>query len=101
MFLIDHSWTYLPENCYQQLHSVPGLARRMADLMDLIEQPSTPSLVESDDESHDESHDETDRMRYVNRSESSEVNGIDESAEEDEDEEEENQREGGSPFSIG
>ncbi len=32
----------MPENCHQQLHSVPGLAKRMANLMDLIERPCTP-----------------------------------------------------------
>ena len=48
VFLIDHSWTYLPENCYQQLHSIPGLAKRMANLMDLLERPATPISLSPD-----------------------------------------------------
>lgn len=60
VFLIDHSWTYLPENCYQQLHSIPGLAHRMANLMDLINRPATPTLSSS--ESEDEGEDEGARV---------------------------------------
>ncbi|XP_019861207.1 PREDICTED: tubulin--tyrosine ligase-like protein 12 [Amphimedon queenslandica] len=43
IFIIDHSWTYLPDNCHQQLASIPGLATRMANLLDLIEEPTTPT----------------------------------------------------------
>ena len=77
MFLVDHSWTYLPDKCYEQLSTIPGLVHRMANLMDLIERPTTPPV-----ESHDQSH--------PRRSESSEINGIEGSDDEEyEDEEEE------------
>ena len=42
VFLIDHAWTFLPDKCREQLLHVPGLARRMANLMDLNVSPSTP-----------------------------------------------------------
>ncbi|CAB3983883.1 tubulin--tyrosine ligase 12 [Paramuricea clavata] len=36
VFLIDHAWTYEAEFARAQLRTIPGLARRMASLMDLI-----------------------------------------------------------------
>ena len=38
MFLIDHAWTYEAEFARAQLRSIPGLAKRMASLMDLLEE---------------------------------------------------------------
>ena len=78
VFLIDHSWTYLPENCYHQLHSVPGLAKRMANLMDLIDRPTTPSTDTSDD-------DDDDGVIVAVNGGSKSVNGIDSSSEEEND----------------
>ncbi|XP_028414241.1 tubulin--tyrosine ligase-like protein 12 [Dendronephthya gigantea] len=37
VFLIDHAWTYEAEFARAQLRSIPGLAKRMASLMDLLE----------------------------------------------------------------
>ncbi|XP_040580229.1 tubulin--tyrosine ligase-like protein 12 [Lepeophtheirus salmonis] len=35
IFLIDHAWTFRPNMTRQQLKTVPGLLRRMANLMDI------------------------------------------------------------------
>ena len=43
IFLVDHAWTYLPGKCREQLFSMPGLAQRMANLMDLLQRPTTPN----------------------------------------------------------
>ena len=40
VFLIDHAWTYEAEFARAQLRTIPGLARRMASLMDLIKDNS-------------------------------------------------------------
>ena len=39
VFLIDHAWTFQPHLIARQLQSVPGLAARMAGLMDLDSLP--------------------------------------------------------------
>ena len=35
IYLVDHAWTFRPENARQQLENYPGLLERMANLMDL------------------------------------------------------------------
>ncbi len=35
IFLIDHAWTFQPHLAEKQLASIPGLADRMANLMDI------------------------------------------------------------------
>ena len=35
VFVVDHAWTFQPHLVARQLHSIPGLAGRMAALMDL------------------------------------------------------------------
>jgi len=35
IYIVDHAWTYKTDECRQQLSQVPGLAARMAGLMDL------------------------------------------------------------------
>jgi len=44
VYIVDHAWTYKTDSCRQQLLQVPGLAARMAALMDLdIEVEEIPS----------------------------------------------------------
>ena len=50
---MDHAWTYLPEKCREQLSTIPGLAVRMANLMDLLERPATPPQLDNDDNDDD------------------------------------------------
>ena len=42
MALRDHAWTYRPQKAKEQLLSIPGLARRMAGLMDIFGVPALP-----------------------------------------------------------
>ena len=52
IFLVDHAWTFQPHRAREQLLNVPGLADRMANLMDIH---GVPSLVEDSSESGDTS----------------------------------------------
>ena len=46
IFLIDHAWTYQPHVARNQLKRIPGLASRMAMLMDLDGIPEAPEVQE-------------------------------------------------------
>ena len=46
IFLIDHAWTYQPHVARNQLTRIPGLASRMAILMDLYGIPTAPEMQE-------------------------------------------------------
>lgn len=46
IFLIDHAWTYQPHIARNQLKRIPGLASRMAMLMDLDGVPLVPEVQE-------------------------------------------------------
>ena len=35
VYLVDHAWTYRTEQARHQLNTIPGLAARLANLMDL------------------------------------------------------------------
>lgn len=91
VFLVDHAWTFLPDKCREQLFNVPGLAQRMANLMDLNVLPSTPpdsgnsqSLEplptqngtnegDEDEESESESEEETEREEEEEGTDNEEV----------------------------
>ena len=73
---MDHAWTYLPDKCREQLFSVPGLAQRMANLMDLLQRPSTPADAWS--VSSDGSEEEEEREPEVNGLASSDGEGASE-----------------------
>lgn len=66
VFIVDHAWTYLPEKCYEQLSTIPGLALRMANLMDLIERPTTPTNNQLLTQEQEEGEEEEER----------EINGV-------------------------
>ena len=53
IFLIDHAWTYEAEFARIQLRTIPGLARRMAFLMDLIKD-STEHVGNGEEERHND-----------------------------------------------
>ena len=74
---MDHAWTYLPEKCREQLSTIPGLAVRMANLMDLLERPATPPQLDNDDDPHPQN--------------GLEMNGIQGNGQNEEEEEEEEQ----------
>ena len=48
IFLIDHAWTFQSQSARQQLAQIPGLATRMAALMNLI--TLSTDLVGAEDE---------------------------------------------------
>ena len=47
IFLVDHAWTFRTDQARQQLVQVPGLASRMAGLMDIEETEDTEAVVEA------------------------------------------------------
>ena len=47
IFLVDHAWTFRTDQARQQLTQVPGLASRMAGLMDIEEDEDQEALVEA------------------------------------------------------
>lgn len=55
IFLVDHAWTFQPPSARQQLLHIPGLANRMAALMDLTGIP-TDMLPEGSDKEGEESY---------------------------------------------
>lgn len=54
IFIVDHYWTYLLNNYRQQLLTVPGLAHRIANLLDIIEPPTTPTNSDGEEEEQEE-----------------------------------------------
>ena len=49
VFLIDHAWTYETEFARTQLRTIPGLARRMASLMDLTKDSALHSACQNEE----------------------------------------------------
>ena len=47
IFLVDHAWTFRTDQARQQLTQVPGLASRMAGLMDIEEDEDQEAVVET------------------------------------------------------
>lgn len=46
IFLIDHAWTFEAEYAREQLRTLPGLAKRIAGLMDLIFDDEQSSMID-------------------------------------------------------
>ncbi|XP_064397711.1 tubulin--tyrosine ligase-like protein 12 isoform X2 [Halichondria panicea] len=81
VFLVDHAWTFQPPSVRGLLATVPGLANRMAALMNIVQLPcvgdedsdSYDADSESGDEKRESSDSSQDVLSPVNQSESSSV----------------------------